>query len=187
MIALRPDPEKMSAAAAVAGNVELVNVRLKATHASCEIEPRTLKGSILSDLAFDVVGHEIPEAGWLTVEAHLHLGLFKRSGPAKERTSIASFGLNFVAIYRTPEEPMPEKVRNALPVFAQLNGIYHCWPYLRCELQRLTSAMGLAPFVLEPLVVRPGGADESGEQQKSKSRSSERRVRKPTRDQTQSD
>jgi preprotein translocase subunit SecB len=58
--------------------------------------------------------------------------------------------------YRTPATEVPEEIRNeSLPAFARINAPYNAWPYFRQQLQSATVDLGLPPFVLPPMVVRP--------------------------------
>ena len=49
----------------------------------------------------------------------------------------------FGAEYRLPSGPIPENIgAKGLQAFASINGPYNCWPYLRQEVDRLTSSCG---------------------------------------------
>jgi hypothetical protein len=78
--------------------------------------------------------------------------------PARE---LAVFEANFVLVYDIVAFP-PEKERETFfEAFAEINGKYNAWPYLRELVQSLSSRLGLPGLVLP--VYRLPNADDANE------------------------
>lgn len=69
----------------------------------------------------------------------------------REGQPIAELGVLLRLDYRTPPEVRKESPA-ALSSFAGISGCMHAWPYLRSEVQQLSTKLELPPLVL-PLIV----------------------------------
>lgn len=98
--------------------------------------------------------HRIVGPGCLLVEAGVKIEFAaagakrpersKGSGRPKRPTPLVTIEVVYGAEYDLPKAPMPDFVqKRGLQDFAMLNGIYNSWPYLRQEVDRLTSSMGI--------------------------------------------
>jgi hypothetical protein len=119
--------------------------------------------------------YEIPEGVPDVVGVTVDLNLMAQ--PPDVDIPTVSLNASFFVAYGLPSAN--EHPSAALEAFAELNGLYHVWPYWRELVHTVTGRVGLAPFVISVLKLPVKPLDEESEPTtKRKPRSSGSRVRK---------
>lgn len=162
MYKLEPDSKVMKAASVVAESSRLREVRLSKVKVENRLDAESSPDGLFPELGYGLVGFSISPKNVLSVEVgvRLFIGTKSESGSVLAEMKECPDGgilieLSFVGEYVLPEGPIPdEAMKEGIPAFASLNGLYNCWPYFRQHLQYLTSSMGLPAFNLGPLLVR---------------------------------
>jgi len=162
MYKLEPDPKVMKAASIVAESSRLREVRLSTVKVENRLDAESSPDGLFPELGYGLVGFKISPKNVLGVEVGVRLFIGKKaqSGSVLAEMKECPEGgimieLSLVGDYELPDGPIPdEAMKEGIPAFASLNGLYNCWPYFRQHLQYLTSSMGLPAFNLGPLIVR---------------------------------
>lgn len=173
MIIVRASQEEMKSAAKIAKVVQLLNVSLSSVRARNGLidalalsTPRQLPG-LDARFGYRVAGHRFATDSTLLVEVAMNLQLLRQSTTTPEKGVSSDVPRTDVEVHYVAHYSIDKGIlSNDLPAvdldaFARLNGLYNCWPYLRQEIDRLTSAMGI-PFVLPVLRIQREPAPEQG-------------------------
>lgn len=163
--------DRMAAAATVARNVELADVHLRSLHADLHAN----RSAILNDQFHWRI--EEPGSRWefdeddeaLHVIAHVDVkaarqvsGASKHSLSAVSEESLVEIRIELALTYDLLVEAPPNNLRQPLfDAFAEINGIYNAFPYLREHVQSVTTRMGLPPVVLPVYRIPDSDEDEA--------------------------
>jgi hypothetical protein len=151
--------DPLDAAAIVARHVELDDIWISSVRAHQSLRPDEL---IEQEYEWRISkSHEYtfaPEAGLLIVAVKVSaFAASSKTAPTEAphlqkvtNTRLIEAEATASLQYRlTASSPPPEDNRAALFAgFASVNGLYNAWPYLREQMQTLTSRMGIPPLVL---------------------------------------
>ncbi len=156
-ISLNASDQDLKAALAVTSAVSLADMRLvqaevvntmpdwspsHATQLRVDVDP--------TESSFAVIGERR-----LAVRVGLCVKIVPAEGPAN-RPQGAVVKVVYVAEYLLPKPPIPPQVeKEGFAAFARTNAVFNCWPYLREEIQHLTTAMGM-PVIIPLLKVNIG-------------------------------
>lgn len=163
MFVISADRQKIVAASYVAKHAELRAVTIASLKTDGDpralIETKEMKSANIEP-AFRA--HHTPTPGTLIVEVSVRVTLgARRATDSTHEQPPLTIDTAWRLEYAIPEEPVPDEAGdNPLQCFAELNGMTNCWPYVRVEVQRLTTAMGLPTFTMPLLVVRAEEAEE---------------------------
>jgi len=148
-----PVATKLAAAAMVARHVELHEVRLSRVDAQVLTDvDEALKLGVSVDIGKHVHSFAFDET---RRTLKVYIGVDVRIGPetagrANESSrALAKVSVVFALSYQMNVAPPPAEIRDVLfSSFAEINGTYNGWPYIREQIQAITSKMGLPPIVL---------------------------------------
>jgi hypothetical protein len=155
-------PSKFQRAARVASIVELTEVSLRRVDTTLHFD----RDDVLKDGNW-FVGHTHatehrydPEAHHLSVDVNFRMDV--RTAPQEEEPaspppgrSVMSFACGFRLEYDLKQDPDSEDREESLTAFAELNGLFNAWPYVRELVQSTTTRMSLPPLVLRVLRLSP--------------------------------
>jgi len=162
VLIISPKRSDLGAAAFVASSADIIQVVL--VKSIVEEKPLECDGELQeANIDFRVQHFDVNTPGKMNVEIALDLTLNashqQSSNPELPRCG-AQICLVFRVSYKIPTAPLPEEIGDsALENFAKLNGVTHCWPYFRHEIQHITSLLMLPTFLLPSLVIRPNSEE----------------------------
>ncbi len=129
-------PIDLQSVARVAGRIDLREIRLVGIEASCSPSQAEI---LEPDISFESFA-EVTQGGPLAVACTYYFKVSSGENIAANAT------IRYVLIYDVMggEDLHSEDLK----AFAEVNGNYHCWPFLRQLLFDLTSKMGFPPLTL---------------------------------------
>ena len=134
-----------------AGTAEIVRHALvrqiRLTHSRCETQIRT-PADIPPDAALTITSGgrvaEPPDAeGWFRVQARVEVRVSSETAGKPELALIEAV---YEVLYRIPAELKPPA--DALEEFAETNGVFNAWPYMRQFVAETAQRMEVPPIVL---------------------------------------
>ncbi|MDP8256060.1 MAG: hypothetical protein P9M14_09940 [Candidatus Alcyoniella australis] len=150
------------AATQVAASVDLLRVDLKRLQIKNRIPTEPPSDKIKIGCDFKLLPshyHLIDNENHLLVDVGARIAFrpiyeIDQQSSDKPSSPIVEITIVFQALYALPAPPMPVNIgKKGLSAFAKYNGAYNLWPYIRQEVQRLTSSMGIL-FTLPTLKIR---------------------------------
>jgi len=155
---LHPDFKEFRLASQVGRSVTLLAIRLLDVKVTNRISRPDKVANVPIVPTIQIIGgsHRLDPDGILSVDGGVRVEFrlqVKDEQASREPDAVVE--VLYGADYATPKAPVPEEIGEAgLDAFARLNGLFNCWPYIRQEVDRLGSAMGL-PFLLPLLRIEP--------------------------------
>lgn len=97
-----------------------------------------------------------------SVFVFLRIKIDDTSNDSEEAVNLYEAYFKYAVEYILPEDPIPDDIRDeCLPKFAEINGIYTAWPYMRSLFSTLSAAMGSHAITLPTLKVAVAQEDEA--------------------------
>lgn len=162
MIQIEAEEAEITAASRVASSVSLLNFHLVALQVKNSLVDRPVDPRTDLQVSFEphFLQQRIIAPRRLLVEVGVKVKFSPLKSEAKSKKVqpsgedvAASIDLTYGVEYGLPEEQLPDEIKTVgIPAFARLNGLYHCWPYLREEVHKITAAMNV-PFILPTLQI----------------------------------
>ncbi len=151
-------PLDVNAAARLSGNVQLVDVACVGLNAAFVNPGNRPQGKTLGWDFPDPTG--VWKIDGTTLAAYFGLDVFIHVVPNDESDQpqqLAEFNVKFRLEYEL--KPGAEWPEADVPHYVGITGLLHLWPYLRAEIQALTTKLGLPPLVL-PVIVSGHAAEK---------------------------
>jgi hypothetical protein len=132
----------LAAVSRVARGIDLLDIRVIKVEATCSPAP---EGALEPQITFDCKG-ALVAAAQLNVVCDYSFKV--TTGGVEAASANVMYLLTYEIAGDTPTE-------RDIEAFAQVNGVYHSWPFLRQFLFDLTAKMGLPPLTLPVFRVFP--------------------------------
>lgn len=146
-----PRKEQLSALAALAAAVELVEIRPIGFLARLTRNAPPLGTPIGVSVKNPLEARREGDTGFV-VHADFSLALHSEAEPKEEFLKLR---YTVISRYRVPpSHPLEQEV---LDFFARTNGMVHLWPYLRAFVANSCAQMGITPITLPPFRVQQPG------------------------------
>ncbi len=125
-------------------------LHLAAVHVS-GIQARTTGGALIGgELGWKLLPINV---AWAVVDSTLRIivpvSLHVLAGEADAAKHVAEIGVLLHLDYGMDD---PSEDHRSLAMFAGISGTMHAWPYVRSEIQQMSTKIGLPPLVLPPLL-----------------------------------
>lgn len=148
---LTPEPRDVELASMVGRAVRLDAVYLVDARATNRFRGRDIPADTTFQTSFTIIEgrHRLGEKGPLVVEAGVRVEFrAPRGETAAAGEPDGVIEVVYGVEYTLPPGPVPAAIgEEGLRAFARLNGVFNSWPYIRQEVDRLGSSMGV-PFLL---------------------------------------
>lgn len=190
-LVVRVEKEKLNNVAKVASVASLIDVTLKKLQVANNLPSLSQETQFSCDVRFmhRLESFEISDQNILKASTEARVEYFKdpddrvSNAPVSEDKLFVLLTVIYTASYKLPDNEIPEDIiKDCIPLFAEFNGLYNCWPYLREKIQSLTSEMGVK-YILPTLNII--GQEETKEQKKKttvpKVKKSASPTKKPTK------
>ncbi len=168
-ITVKAEKEKLNNAAKVSEVASLDDVILQRLVAINNLPYLSSEDKFSCEVRFmhRMVGFKIDEQNLLKVSVEARVEFLKNPDdvildkPLPEDKLFALATVVYAASYMLPDDQIPEDIKeDCIPAFAELNGLYNCWPYLREKIQSVTSEMGIRYVLQTQRIVADKGPKE---------------------------